>query len=171
MIGSEQHVLGLDPSLAATGWALASMRGRVLRTGTIKPADETTPFRDRARWIAEQIGALVVELRPAHVVAEAPWISLEFPRTGLELSFLSGAIGQALDGRAPVDFLDVGVWRKALGVRNNKAVVLAHVARLLQGQGIDPASMSEDAIEASGIALALVRQPALARAGARSVAR
>lgn len=156
---SESHytVLGIDPAIDQTGWALISPDGHLLGSGTIKPPKGVAPYRDRALKVTERIRELAVQFQPGHVGVEAPWISPINPQTGLELAFLSGCIARALEPLVPVRFFDPGSWRSAIGVRNNKAAVLAHLDGILRGHGIDPSTMTDDECEAYGIAVAALR--------------
>lgn len=163
--GESGTVLGLDPSLAATGWALVSNADQLLHSGTISPPDDSAPYRDRARWIAEQIVVLVRRLEPSLIAIETPWLGKN-PQTLEELSFLSGAISASLGSRTPISFMPPGVWRgRGLGLVNRKEAVLAYLDQILRQQGFDPDAMGPDAVEAFGISLAAHRlaRPAAVR--------
>jgi hypothetical protein len=72
--GLSRLIVGIDPSLGCTGWAVlehdGSLLGRMVEGGTIKPSDGT--LAERAGQIADEVAQLLQPLDLARVVLEFP---------------------------------------------------------------------------------------------------
>ena len=173
--GLRGPVLGIDPSLNRTGWALVDEDGLLVQSGSVRSKVELQTEL-RIFQIAYQLGEVFTSLKrkPAHLVIEHQTVanlpgpklfggkrgkSFQNTETALALSRLEGAIvfGLLLQSAGKLDVLaPVPLeWRRLLGVvvtRDTKEVGVEEVKRRLRLSGIPFAEHSVDELEAIGIA-------------------
>lgn len=114
------RILGLDPSITATGFAVVDGFGRCLYSGTFKPANPKATQRTRVYEIAYKVRRFLEEgdVDVTHIAMEEPPLH-GTPTICQALNRLNGAISMAIYtatfGRVPVVDLRVDEWRTALG--------------------------------------------------------
>jgi crossover junction endodeoxyribonuclease RuvC len=96
-VGSPPAILGIDPGIASTGYAVlagSASRVRVLAVGTVRTSPRT-PHPERLRAIHDAIGALV----SAHAIGAAAlesWFVHPVSRSAMAMAEARGAIMVAL---------------------------------------------------------------------------
>lgn len=161
-------VLGIDPSLTATGYAMVCAEtGRIQKCGTVQARNVTAPQRWRIYEIAEQLGFILFN-SPffIHGIAmeEVPLGGTR--TTARALNRLNGAIGHELykkGHRNPtaVEDVAVGTWRDGVGFkaparaksepkdaskRKLKAALMAHAGALFPGWKFEDDNQAEAAM-------------------------
>lgn len=160
------RVLGVDPSLTRTGWAIVDEWGACLRSGVIVPLNPKASARARGICIAYQLAQKLPSLGPTDIAVEAPIVYGQ-PNITVKLCQLNGAIGmgigvQTLQRQTILD-LNISEWRPAVGfhfkaikgedthkrTERLKQEILAHAEKRWPGVTFG----SADAAEAALIAL------------------
>ncbi len=112
------RVLGIDPNLERTGWAIVDEYGACLRSGTVGPDSPKGSARVRGNQIAYKLAQMLPELNPSHVFCEEPLMFGQV-NISIKLAQLNGAIGMGVAvqsiHRLVVADLNVTEWRKAMG--------------------------------------------------------
>jgi crossover junction endodeoxyribonuclease RuvC len=146
-------ILGIDPSLTATGWGVIRVEGSRLAhvaNGTIKPpAKDAMPARLAALFAA--VGEVVAAHLPDAAAAEEVF-SNQNPQSTLKLGQARGAVMAALGagGLACAEYAPRLVKKALVGTGSaDKRQVQAMVTRLLPGARID----SLDASDALAVAI------------------
>jgi len=133
-------ILGVDPGLASTGWALVERRGgrlRAVATGTLRTRPATA-HAERLRQLHAGVTGLLAE----HAVTDAAiesWFVHPVSRSAMGMAEARGAILAAIAGCgvAVTEYAPNAVKQGVTGQgRAEKAQVRAMVARLV---GIEPA--------------------------------
>ena len=156
-------ILGLDPGLGTTGWGLIEAEGNRLShiaNGELK-TKTADPLPTRLAQLADQLEALLAELRPDGAAVEEVFVNKN-PQSTLKLGQARG-VAIMLAARAG---LDVGEYaarlvKKAVVGNGNaeKAQVHAMVQRLLPGVSI----AGPDAADALAVAITHAHHLASAR--------
>ncbi len=121
----DTRILGVDPSLSCTGWAIVNDRGDCLRSGSIRPRDAKASARVRGWDISHQVAYLVHEMKPTHVFMEEPTLG-GHPSVSQALERLNGTIGMGIAIQTgcslKVEDVNVKEWRLAVGFTAPKRV-------------------------------------------------
>ena len=94
MVGVPARVLGVDPGLVATGWALLESRAAapaVVDCGVIETSAEL-PLEARVHAIYDGVSGLFEKHDASAVVVEDLYTSYAFPRTALLMAHARGVI-------------------------------------------------------------------------------
>jgi crossover junction endodeoxyribonuclease RuvC len=94
---SGPRILGIDPGLQVTGYAVLEMRAgtpRVCEAGVIRSAEgrETTDLAQRVRHLYDGIVEVVEQLKPGVVVVEQLFAHYEHPRTAILMAHARGVM-------------------------------------------------------------------------------
>ncbi|MEE4349575.1 MAG: crossover junction endodeoxyribonuclease RuvC [Pacificimonas sp.] len=154
-------VIGLDPSLTATGWGVIHAEGSRLRhiaSGTIKPG-ASLPMPARLAMLFSEVRAVLTEHRPDTAGMEEVFANRN-PQSTLKLGQARGAVMAALgDSGIPcAEYAARSIKKGLTGTGSaDKTQVRAMVERLLPGAKPD----SLDASDA--LAVAITRATMLGR--------
>lgn len=88
------RVLGIDPGLVRTGWAVlepAGLRARVLGHGVIAPPTDA-PLASRLAHGAARLREVLTEFRPELVALEEIFTAPRHPRSALLMAHMRGAL-------------------------------------------------------------------------------
>jgi crossover junction endodeoxyribonuclease RuvC len=158
------RILGVDPSLRATGYAVlqgASRGVRAISAGVIR-TDDTQPLPQRLRVIHDGLLALIDAHRPAGLAVEDLFAAPRFPRTAILMGHVRGVVCLAAAQYAlPVEALPPAAVKAAIGGFGaaSKAQMQQAVRRLLAMDGAveshaaDAAAMALVALSRRGIPL------------------
>ena len=97
--GQDTRVLGIDPGLVRTGWAVlepVGMRARVLGHGVIAPPVDA-PLAARLAHGARRLREVLSEHAPALVALEEVFTAPRHPRSALLMAHMRGAICLVLE--------------------------------------------------------------------------
>ena len=157
------HILGVDPGLYTTGWALFVLDGDRIGTltGVIKPSSQaTTP--QRLRTILTELRALIEKHSPTVVAVERPFVK-ENVRAALALGHAQGAafMAAALHDLPVHEYAPREVKQAIAGDGHaTKEAVAAALAMELALDGDQPALLDEsDALAIAYCHYLLGRQP------------
>jgi crossover junction endodeoxyribonuclease RuvC len=98
-IPGDARVLGIDPGLVRTGWAVLEpigLRARVLGHGTISPPQDA-PLPARLAAGARCLREVLAELKPDLVALEEIFTAPRHPRSALLMAHMRGAICLVLE--------------------------------------------------------------------------
>jgi len=98
-IPGDARVLGIDPGLVRTGWAVlepVGLRARVLGHGTISPPQDA-PLPARLAAGARCLREVLAELKPDLVALEEIFTAPRHPRSALLMAHMRGAICLVLE--------------------------------------------------------------------------
>jgi crossover junction endodeoxyribonuclease RuvC len=146
-------VLGLDPGLGTTGWAIIRVEGNRLShiaNGQLK-SDAAFPLAQRLARLAEQLEAVITEHRPDAAAVEEVFVN-QNPQSTLKLGQARGvALLCAARAGMPVGEYSPTLVKKAVvGTGGaDKAQVHAMVSRLLPGTTV----AGPDAADALAVAI------------------
>ena len=146
-------VLGLDPGLGTTGWAIISADGNRLShvaNGQLK-TDSSAPLPQRLATLAEQLEALIADHRPEAAAVEEVFVNKN-PQSTLKLGQARGValMCAARAGITVGEYSPTLVKKAVVGTGGaEKAQVHAMVARLLPGAKI----AGPDAADALAVAI------------------
>src|SRR5438309_2413673 len=156
-------ILGLDPGLGTTGWAIIEAEGNRLShiaNGQMKTST-TAPLAIRLATLAEQLEALLAEHRPDSAAVEEVFVNAN-PQSTLKLGQARGVVLMSA-ARAGLDAGEYAarlVKNAVVGTgRADKAQVHAMVSRLLPGVKI----AGPDAADALAVAITHAHHLATAR--------
>jgi crossover junction endodeoxyribonuclease RuvC len=158
-------ILGLDPGLGTSGWALIQADGNRLShvaNGQIK-TDASAPLPQRLSVLAEQLEAVLAEHRPEAAAVEEVFVNAN-PQSTLKLGQARGVVIMvaARAGLEVGEYAARLVKKAVVGVGNaEKAQVHAMVSRLLPGVKI----AGPDAADALAVAITHAHHLASRRAG------
>jgi crossover junction endodeoxyribonuclease RuvC len=157
-------ILGLDPGLGTTGWALIEAEGNRLAhvaNGQIK-TDTSAGLPRRLAALADQLETLINDRRPATAAVEEVFVN-QNPQSTLKLGQARGVVLMCA-ARAGVDVGEYSptlVKKAVVGTGGaEKTQVHAMVSRLLPGVKI----ASPDAADALAVAITHAHHLATARA-------
>lgn len=91
---SRTIVLGIDPGLSCTGYAVLAKEGdrvRLLEAGAIRSDDEQ-PLERRVMEIHQGVAEVIAEFRPESVAAEMLYSNYAHPRTAILMGHARGAV-------------------------------------------------------------------------------
>ena len=147
------RILGLDPGLGTTGWAIIEADGnrfRHIANGQIK-TDTAAPLPDRLASLADQLDALIADHHPDAAAAEEVFVNKN-PQSTLKLGQARGValMCAARSGIAVGEYAPTLVKKAVVGTGGaEKAQVHAMVSRLLPGAKI----AGPDAADALAVAI------------------
>jgi crossover junction endodeoxyribonuclease RuvC len=147
------RILGLDPGLGTTGWAIIQAEGNRLShvaNGQIK-SDAAFPLAARLARLAEQLEKMIAEHRPDSAAVEEVFVNQNAQST-LKLGQARGValLCAARVGMAVGEYAPTLVKKAVVGTGGaDKAQVHAMVARLLPGADI----AGPDAADALAVAI------------------
>lgn len=99
------RILGIDPGLNRTGYALLdrSGRGPVLLEGGVIRSTQKTALAARVHEIGQGVRDVITEFRPTALAIEQVFSHAQYPKTAVLLAHARGAIlFAAADARIPV---------------------------------------------------------------------
>ncbi len=96
-LSSGSHILGLDPGLQVTGYAVLEARNgspRVCEAGVIRSAEgrETADMAQRLRFLYNGIVEVLEQFQPGVVVVEQLFAHYEHPRTAIQMAHARGVL-------------------------------------------------------------------------------
>jgi crossover junction endodeoxyribonuclease RuvC len=156
-------ILGLDPGLGTTGWAIIQADGNRLShvaNGQLK-TDAALPLAQRLALLAEQLEAMIAEHLPNAAAAEEVFVNRN-PQSTLKLGQARGVVLMcaARAGIAVGEYSPTVVKKAVVGTGGaEKAQVHAMVSRLLPGVKI----AGPDAADALAVAITHAHHLATAR--------
>jgi crossover junction endodeoxyribonuclease RuvC len=148
------RVLGVDPSLTATGYAVLVQAGqnfRALTHGAIRTASKT-PRPARLLAIQDGLLAVIREWEPEEVAVESPFVA-ENVRSAMAVGEARAAalLAAAASGLPAHEYPPAEVKRAVSGYgRSEKSQVMEMVLRQIE---VDEAFASSDAADAAAVAL------------------
>ena len=89
------RILGVDPGLSATGYAIVDMINRKLvlvEAGIIKPQSKNIELPDKLKSIYHDFMNILEEFNPAQVAIEELYSHYQHPRTAIIMGHCRGAI-------------------------------------------------------------------------------
>jgi crossover junction endodeoxyribonuclease RuvC len=155
------RVLGIDPGLVRTGWAVlepVGMRARVLGHGVIAPPADT-PLAARLAHGARRLREVLDEFAPELVALEEVFTAPRHPRSALLMAHMRGAICLVLEEAGlPIVPLTATTVKQRLTSSGHasKEQIQRMVARLTELDST--AGMRLDETDAIAIALAALYQ-------------
>jgi len=156
-------ILGLDPGLGTTGWAVIRVDGNRLShlaNGQLK-TDAAFPLAQRLARLAEQLEAVIAEHQPDAAAAEEVFVN-QNPQSTLKLGQARGVVllCAARRGIAVGEYSPTLVKKAVVGTGGaDKSQVHAMVSRLLPGVKI----AGPDAADALAVAITHAHHLATAR--------
>lgn len=90
-----QRVLGIDPGLNITGYALVERRGRTLRlaeAGVIRPGSARVPLPDRLESLYDALVGVLDQYHPEVLAIEAVFSHRQFPGTAVWMAHARGVL-------------------------------------------------------------------------------
>jgi crossover junction endodeoxyribonuclease RuvC len=157
------RILGLDPGLGTTGWAIIQADGNRLShvaNGQLK-SDAAFPLAQRLARLAEQLEAVIAEHEPEAAAVEEVFVN-QNPQSTLKLGQARGVVllCAARVGMAVGEYSPTLVKKALVGTGGaDKSQVHAMVARLLPGTQI----AGPDAADALAVAITHAHHLATAR--------
>ncbi len=148
-------VLGIDPGLAATGYAVLDAQNgrlRLLDSGCAKSTN-CRPIEARVRTIYDGLSEVLARWRPGVAVLEGLYSDYGFPRTAILMGHVRGVICLAADqnGVRVLEVSPAEVKQALTGSgRANKEQIQRAVTRML---GLKEPPQSEHACDALALAI------------------
>lgn len=90
-----QRVLGIDPGLNITGYALVERRGRALHlteAGVIRPGSARLPLAQRLASLYDSLVEVLEQYRPEVLAVEAVFAHRQFPGTAVWMAHARGVL-------------------------------------------------------------------------------
>ena len=130
-------VLGIDPGLSATGYAVLDVgNGRPLvRAAGCARSKSTSPVEARVRVIYDELSAVLSQWRPELAVLEGLYADYKFPRTAVMMGHVRGVICLAADqvGTRVLELAPAEIKRALTGSgRASKEQIRRAVTRMLR---------------------------------------
>ncbi|HXF82591.1 MAG TPA: crossover junction endodeoxyribonuclease RuvC [bacterium] len=143
------RILGVDPGLRATGYAVlqGSPRGiRLIRTGVIR-TDDAAALSPRLRAIYTALAAVIEEYRPDGLAVEDLFAARRFPRTAILMGHVRGVVCLAAAERGiAVDALPPAAVKSAIaGFGGASKTQIQQAVRRLLGKDLAATSHAADA--------------------------
>lgn len=151
------RILGIDPGLQKTGWAVIAKNGQSLSyvaCGTIKP-DTKLALADRLFLLNDEIQRVIHHHKPQEAAVEETFVNVNGQST-LKLGQARGAIllSLSLGGLGVSEYAATKVKKSLTGVgRANKDQVAMMVATLLPQARTEIEAAGEDACDALAVAI------------------
>ncbi len=145
-------VLGVDPGLRVTGWALLDADGVHCRTAWgVFRSRPGRPRPDRLQAITAAVQALIAEHRPVALAVERPFLKANV-RSAMTLSQAQAAvfIAAAAQGVPVIEYAPRVVKHAVTGDGDAAKAVVARLLRVQLGLDADPSP--PDAADALGVA-------------------
>ena len=89
------RILGVDPGLSATGYAIVEIAGRnlsLIEAGVIKPANKVTELGGKLKAIYADFMSLIEEFKPEQCAIEELYSHYQHPRTAIIMGHCRGTI-------------------------------------------------------------------------------
>lgn len=159
-------VVGLDPALTKTGYAVLRVTDRhpvLVEGGLIRTRTEET-LADRVAVVGTAVLELVEQVDPAAVAVEGLFSHPKYPAAALRMAHARGAILYVLAaaGRPPREFAPRALKQLLTGSgRATKTQVQEAVRREL---ALDAPLEPHDVADAAALALCAIHEPAATRA-------
>lgn len=150
------RILGVDPGLRATGYAVVQWDGsgpRLLEAGVVR-ARPPRPLPERLEVIYSDLRAVIAEFQPLAVCLETLYSQPRFPRTALQMAHVRGVVclAAAIDRLPVLDLSPAEVKNAIVGTgRASKAQVQRTVQTLY---GLEQPPRPIDVADAIAIATA-----------------
>jgi len=150
------RVLGIDPGLRRTGYALIVRTGRslqVLEAGLIRPGPEGAPLEQRLSSLYDGLSGVLDQFRPDALALEAVFSHARFPGSALWMAHARGVIClAAARSGVPVESYAPATVKQAVSGqgRATKEQVQHMVAIRL---GLPEAPVSPDVADALALAI------------------
>jgi crossover junction endodeoxyribonuclease RuvC len=149
------RILGVDPGLQCTGWAVVELdrdRPRVLEAGVIRTRAREAP-EQRLRELYRGLGEVIRELAPEVAVVESLYAHYRHPRTAILMGHARGVIFLAAAERdLPVESYSATRIKKAL--TGNGRASKVQVQRTVQiALGLRSLPEPDDVADALAVAL------------------
>jgi crossover junction endodeoxyribonuclease RuvC len=155
------RILGIDPSLSATGYGFIDFDGRrigsikLLEAGTIEPK-KSDLFKNRIQKIHKYLDEMVVQYKPDIMVLEKLYAHYKHPVTACKLGHVRGAIC-LISAQRNIKLIEHSVKRIRVAIVGNGAATKQQtqsvVANILR---IDEKKLTIDASDALALALGYV---------------
>ena len=114
-------ILSLDASTTAIGWAVYDDNDDLFTYGRLTPLVKGLDWRDRVHDMLPQLEELILKYKPTMIYQE------EVPAggnggviTGIQLGYAQGAYSVIERAYCNVEYINVGTWRKNLGINDGK---------------------------------------------------
>jgi crossover junction endodeoxyribonuclease RuvC len=150
-----QRALGIDPGLAATGYALvqATARGGALSAwGSLKTSPRT-PLPERLQILHRGVTDLIRQWNPALMVIEEVYVLETFPKAALVLGQVLGVVSLAAQEHA-VTILQLRPTEVKAGLTGNGRASKDHVKRAVKRMlGVSVDISPDHASDAAALAL------------------
>jgi len=150
------RILGVDPGLRATGYAVVAWDGsapRLIEAGVVR-VRPPLPLPERLHVIYTDLRAVIEEFSPAAIGLESLYSDYEFPRTALQMAHVRGIVclAAAVDRVLVVDLTPAEVKNAIVGTgRASKQQVQRTVQTLY---GLERPPRPPDVADAIAIATA-----------------
>lgn len=157
MVNQPVTILGIDPGLLKTGWAVIDRRDNALRfiaCGTIKP-DATLPLAGRLFILNDELQRVMHRHKPQEAAIEETFVNVNGAST-LKLGQARGAIllSLSLGGLTVSEYAATQVKKSLTGVgRASKDQIAMMVATLLPQARGEIEAAGEDARDALAVAI------------------
>lgn len=151
------RVLGVDPGLHLSGYGMIETAGpglRVVDAGVIR-TDPRAPLADRLEELHAGLREVLAEWRPAAIALEDVFAHPAFPRAGILIGHVCGAISiAAAERRIPVETIPPAAVKRALAAsgRADKRQI-QRMVRALLALDRDPLTHVGDALALALVAL------------------
>lgn len=169
-------ILGVDPGLRATGFALVEGGAggvRLVEHGVIRTADDA-PLARRLQEIHADLSRVLIRARPAQMAVEDLYAARRFPRTAILMGHVRGVVclAAAEEGVEVAPLPPAAVKQAVSGFGGaSKHQVQRSVRRLLRLSGaVDPHAADAMAMALTGLSRAGVALHQPGRSGARASA-
>lgn len=158
----ESIYVGLDPGSRILGWAAVRAAGTRLAHvdfGSVR-ADRSDDFCDRLRFVADEVEAILVRLKPKAVAIERAFVAKN-PATALRIAELRGALFLVVhrSGARLVEVAPKTAKKTLVGRGAAKKSQVAFMVEKLFGVAID--NIDADATDAMAIAVRLALDSSL----------
>jgi len=147
--------LGIDPGLAATGFAVIGCLqrgGELCDWGAVTTKSGTEPEK-RLHEIYCSVTELIVQWQPEIIAIEDVYVLKSYPRAAIQLGEVKGIIGLAA-AQAAIEYLQIKPTEIKHGLTGNGRATKEQVCRAVQSSlGLKHTIKPEHASDAAAIAL------------------
>ena len=157
------RVLGVDPGLGVTGYAVVDLNGhepRLLEAGAIRPGSRSD-LPQRLRTIRADLAELIGEFHPEVLGLESLYSEYRFPRSALQMAHARGVVclSAAEAGLPVVDIAPRAVKNAVVGIGSATKQQVQRTVQALYGLKNPPTPVDvSDAIAiATAVAYRVVR--------------
>lgn len=157
------RVIGIDPGLAATGWAVVERgrgRPRAVGHGVVKTAPDATPRRLAA--LRDELGRVFDSLEPEAAAIERVFFNLNV-RTAMSVGQASG-IALLVAAERGLEVFDYTPTEVKMAVSGSGAATKAQVQAMVRAIVGAPAAFARDAADGCALALCHLHREGLRQA-------